>query len=984
MKILVFKRLILTLTIFTLIAVPALSSDGGNSVQESEKLNLAIIWHQHQPMYKNSSTGKYELPWVRVHAVQEYYDSPLILNAHKEINVTYNLVPSLIEQIEDYSTITNAEKEKGGPYKYIGASDPHLTLALTPPKELTQEERKQIEEEFFWLNPYPLDDDNDDPYYSARYAELRELSGKRDLTNQEITDLTGLFFLWQISPRLHEKYDLLDLRGRRHYTRGDVIKLIEAQRKICREVLSLYKTAEKEGSEIITSPYYHPILPLLMNEGWNEVEKRSWETDTSLQLDLAVEKYKEIFDHHPAGLWPPEQAVSQNVIAPVVESGFNWLVTDETVLNKTTGETVDIYGRTLPYKIKSQQGTINVIFRDSDLSDKIGFSYGNKPTTDTVSDFIEKLKEIKNKLANPQSHLLTVALDGENWMFMAEYPNNGRSFLDKLYDRLEEAQWVNTVTPSDFLAELDHEPKTLGNLATGSWNGDLSTWRGEPEEDKAWRRLIEARKTELTRESGPDRSSSVLAGEGSDWFWWYGTDQDSGNDQTFDSLFKNHLINTYLNSGVKPEEIPRALFVKEVPPKSGTLGEVDVEVDGELTEGEDWSSSLIYKVSGDEYFDKVHVGYKPDALFIRLDTDRPARNLIGKDVSVCLYLTGENEANARTRYGKEELGFAPSQIIALHLEDVEPDGTWNVFRYESDGKGHWDFSSDIGTLDRRLAGVNEVIEFKFPLESIRVKPEENFIFRLSIEKRKSNTQISLIPDKPVRTKIPKPVSGDEIVSISDPSGDDYGPGNYTYPEDSVFDINGLFDLERYKIYDAGGKWIFTFDFGAMTNPWSAPLGFSHQLINLYLDLKPEGRTETYKEGANVGFPTDGGWDYFLKVAGWPGYGRELVTADGEKYKIDVSSDKKKNRVIASVLKDLLPSITGGHYLMVFSQDGYGKNHIRGVQKEPSTWQGGGNPAPSIGPNVYDYLAPDGEQKEILGSYDEEFEKFAGLRPYIIE
>ncbi|MBS3813309.1 hypothetical protein KGY64_05745, partial [Candidatus Bipolaricaulota bacterium] len=130
-----------------------------------EPLNLAIIWHQHQPLYKNAATEFYELPWARVHAAQEYYDSPLILTGHPDIRVTYNLVPSLIDQIEDYGEITSEERDKGGTYNFIGATDPHLELALANPAELTEEERETIEEEFFWINPYPLDDDGDDPYF---------------------------------------------------------------------------------------------------------------------------------------------------------------------------------------------------------------------------------------------------------------------------------------------------------------------------------------------------------------------------------------------------------------------------------------------------------------------------------------------------------------------------------------------------------------------------------------------------------------------------------------------------------------------------------------------------------------------------------------------------------------------------------------------------------------------------------------------------
>ncbi len=973
-----FLKATVTVLFFFLVVVFFLPNNA--SAEESRKLNLAIIWHQHQPLYKDTATGTYRLPWARVHAVQEYFDSPLILNEYPGIDVTFNLVPSLIDQIADYGEISNEEMKRGGVFEYIGASDPHLELALTPPGQLTEEERKKIEEEFFWLNPYPLDDDGDDPYYSARYSELKSLSEKRALTDEEITDLAALFFLWQISPRLHEEYGLASLRERKNYSREDVIRVIEAQRRICADLLEYYKKADANGSEIITSPYYHPILPLLMSDGWEGVDKDPWEEDTLVQLREGVKRYEEVFDHKPSGLWPPETAVSQAIVGPVAEAGYTWFVSDESVLEKSRGKTVDLAELTRPYHVISQARKVNVIFREPDLSNKIGLSYGNKPTEYAVNDLLNRLKEIYDELDNPDEHLLTIALDGENWMFMAEYPNNGRSFLELLYKKLGDADWINTTTPEKYLDERQEEPKVIHDLATGSWAGDLTTWRGEPEEDRAWRWLIDARRVERASEEGPKSSKALQAAEGSDWFWWYGTDQDSGNDETFDGLFKTHLINVYRRSGTSKENIPQALFVEKVPPVTGTPGKVSPEVDGTVTGEDEWKESLNYQID-DNMFKTVRIGYGPNNFFVRVDTRKPSRELIGEDVSICLYFTGEKSANSKTNYGSSPLGFGASQIVALHLEDVGEDGKWNVFRYEADGSGGWKFASDISDLERRKAAVDEIVEVQFPLETVGIEPEENFFLRLGIERRGTGKTIRLVPEKPVRMKIPKPISGQKVVSLADPVGDDVGPGTYTYPNAPVFDQDGLFDLRKYEIYDAGNRWVMTFDFGAMTNPWAAPYGFSHQLINLYLDVEDGGRTETYKQGANVKFPPEYGWDYFIKVTGWPDYGRELVTAEGDEFKVDVSSDPKKNRVIVEVPKELVPKVRGGGYLLILSQDGYGRDHIRDVREESSTWQGGGSPEPSLAPNVYDYLDPDGDQKAILGNYDANENEFVTLRPY---
>ncbi len=68
----------------------------------SQPIYLAIIWHMHQPYYKDLVTGEYVLPWVRLHGIKDYYDMVAVLDKAPNMKVTFNLVPSLIEQIEDY------------------------------------------------------------------------------------------------------------------------------------------------------------------------------------------------------------------------------------------------------------------------------------------------------------------------------------------------------------------------------------------------------------------------------------------------------------------------------------------------------------------------------------------------------------------------------------------------------------------------------------------------------------------------------------------------------------------------------------------------------------------------------------------------------------------------------------------------------------------------------------------------------------------
>ena len=220
---------------------------GGGGVWAKGPLNLAIIWHQHQPLYWNRLTGEYELPWVRVHAVQEYIDSPRILAEFPSIHVTYNLQPSLLWQLLDYAEITEEERAQGGLYEYIGAVDNHLKWIwklLTDPGSLTPEERGKMQEQFFWINGYMFDRDGDDPYFDARYAWLNTVKNSRPLSDQELLDAAGLFLLWQISPELHQELGITGLRGKEGWTREDMIRVIQAQHQALSQVVDAYRQAQ--------------------------------------------------------------------------------------------------------------------------------------------------------------------------------------------------------------------------------------------------------------------------------------------------------------------------------------------------------------------------------------------------------------------------------------------------------------------------------------------------------------------------------------------------------------------------------------------------------------------------------------------------------------------------------------------------------------------------------------------------------------------
>ncbi len=934
-------------------------------------LNLALVWHQHQPLYWNRLTGEYELPWVRVHGVKEYIDSPRILLEYPGMVVTYNLQPSLLWQLLDYVEITDEERARGGLYEVIGAVDNHLRWTwalLAEPASLPPETRAAMQEQFFWINPYMLRPGG--RYYDPRYAELNVVKGIRALTDEELLDAAGLFLLWQISPELHEELGLGDLRGRSGWTEADLVRVVRAQHEVLARVVGDYRAVAELGTELITSPFYHPILPLLAERGWDE--------DVLAHLSLGQAQHEALFGRRAAGVWPPEQAVSDRAVEVLAEAGFNWTVADEWTLAAALGRTPTRAELTQAWRF----GNIAVFFRDHNLSDKISFAYGNKPTAEAVADFLAEVRRYWEALDRPEEHVLVVALDGENWMFMAGYPDNGREFLRALYRALLESDWINPVTPGSFLARHPARGE-LATIPVGSWAGDLSTWRGEPEEDEAWERLAAARAAVFARDPNPEALRALYAAQGSDWFWWYGDDQDSGTDDLFDWLMKTHLVAAYRRAGYADAEIPPVLSLRLRIPLRANLGEVKPALDGRVTDGAEWAEAVA--VPGTGVIQGVAVAYGEGALVVRVDLDRPARDLIGTDAKVVLYATGKpgERANVVTRHSGDTLGFALVSAVELDLAKVRADGSGYVFRYGADGRGGWRLTSPIRTLLARAARVGEVIEFGVPFEELGVEPGGSLTLAVTLEEK--GELLGQAPTRPLWARIPTLIQGVEVWAVADPAGDDHGPGTYVYPLNKVFaEAPGLFDLLRYALYDAGDRWQLAFDFPSLPNPWNGPHGFSHPILYLYFDVAPGGKTEAHEEGkaAQVAFDPDHPWDYFLKVAGWPGYGRHLWTAAGEgPFLVEVASDPKRGRIIVTIPKALLPSVWGWHYVLVGSQDGYGPNHLRPIGRTPGEWTGGGCPDPLWAPQIYDYLPPQGvSQEELLAGYSAVERRYAVLRP----
>jgi alpha-amylase/alpha-mannosidase (GH57 family) len=530
-------------------------------------LYVAFIWHQHQPLYKSrsnvfASEGQYRLPWVRLHGTKDYLDLVLLLEKYPKLHQTVNLVPSLILQIEDYVAGT--------------ALDPYLKTTLTPVSQLGRDQKEFIVEHFFDANHRTLIDPH--PRYSELYGQ-RQDRGRgwclENWTEQDYSDLLAWHNLAWIDPLFWDDPDVAGwLEKGRGFDLSDRQRIIAKHREILSRIIPQHHKMQQSGQlEVTTTPYTHPILPLLADTDSGRVavpqmtlpqQRFQYPEDISRHLSKAWEMYEERFLQSPRGLWPSEQSVSPAMLPYVAKQGFQWLVSDEAVLGWTlkhffnrdeTGNVYDPEKLYRPYRLETAAGDLSIVFRDHRLSDLIGFTYSSMEPKKASSDLVGHLEAIARSLKSngttlEKPWLVTIALDGENcWEF---YPQDGKPFLETLYQTLSNHKDIQLVTVSEF---LEQHPATetipTQNLHSGSWvDGSFTTWIGDPAKNRAWDLLTAARDTlarhpEATEETNPEAWEALYAAEGSDWFWWFGEGHSSNQDAMFDQLFREHLAALY-------------------------------------------------------------------------------------------------------------------------------------------------------------------------------------------------------------------------------------------------------------------------------------------------------------------------------------------------------------------------------------------------------------------------------------------------------
>ena len=660
---------------------------------------VAILWHMHQPFYQDLVTGEHILPWVRLHGLKDYYGMVAILREFPAVRATFNLVPSLLVQLQAF-----AEER---------AHDRHLELGVKPAEALTDEERAFCLEEFFhahWptmIDRYP------------RYAELldkrgRDASGlaaRLQVAQFSTADMRDLQ-VWHKLVWLDPSYLDGDPRAgallakRRNFTEDDKAALRILELELLRRIIPEYRDAADRGQvELSTSPFYHPILPLLCDTDIHlrthphsrmPRERFRHPEDAAEQLARAVDLHTRLFGRRPIGVWPSEGSVSDAIVPLVAAAGFQWMATDEEILAHSLGRTFSRDGTGQieqpealykPYVVgASAQSQIACGFRDHTLSDLIGFQYAAWNPDVAAEDFVKRLVNAGRRYAartGGQEATIAVILDGENaW---EHYAGQGRPFLRALYGRLASHAELRTVTMSEACRSASER---LPSIFSGSWiNGDFYIWIGHADDHRAWSQLAEARRALETAAPGLPAAAverareEILIAEGSDWFWWYGDDHSSSHDLAFDDLFRRHVRNVY-RALEKP--IPEELFVTNIttePPEvdvSLPSGFIRPVIDGHLTSYFEWvgagcveavsTASAMHQVSErGPGLTLIEFGFDLQHLYVRVDASEPMQRLLQPDMELSLNFL--KPAGARVTVGVQDEA-AVGRLVLRNAEGV--------------------------------------------------------------------------------------------------------------------------------------------------------------------------------------------------------------------------------------------------------------------------------------------------------------------------
>lgn len=525
----------------------------------------------HQPEYRNLQTGEFQLPWTYLHVIKDYVDMVAHLEAVPNAKAVVNFAPILLEQIEDYAKQVNCFL-----HDHIEMKDPLLAALATSAIPANIDDRQELISNCMRANRERQID---------RYPAFKNLVQMAEWVQSHADTMQYInaqfiddFLVWYHLAWMGETVKLSDARiqrliaKERNFTLHDRLEIIEVIGELLSTVICRYKSLATKGRiELSVTPYAHPIIPLLLDiKSTHEAmpgaplpeldtypggeERAKW------HIKQGLVTFKRFFGFIPEGCWPAEGAISTPTLKIIQEAGFSWTATGGQVLHNSlslSGLGSDI-GVHHPFQVKGTK--IPCFFRDDGLSDLIGFKYSKWHADDAVNDMIHHLETIAKNESDDS--VVSIIMDGENaWEY---YPDNAYHFLSAFYQRLANHSDIELTTFSECLA-AQVTVKELPKLMAGSWvYGTFSTWIGDPDKNRGWDMLGDAKWAfDKVRATGRLSKMQVMEAEfqlavceGSDWFWWFGDYNPGQAVSSFEKQFRLNLANLYSILG---EEVPAYL-----------------------------------------------------------------------------------------------------------------------------------------------------------------------------------------------------------------------------------------------------------------------------------------------------------------------------------------------------------------------------------------------------------------------------------------
>ena len=523
-------------------------------------MSVVLCWHMHQPEYRDLRSGRVHLPWTYLHATKDYVDMAAHLEAVPEARAVVNFAPILLEQLEDYVHQIGAYLQGHGVIK-----DPLLAELAEPALPGNAQARLRLMQDCLRANRERMIDRYQPYQRLATMAEWYESHPQSLIyaSNQFLADLLVWYHIsWMAESVQRSDERLQRLRDKAHnFSLHDRRELLQIVLEQMQSIIPRYKELAARGQvELSMSPYAHPIIPLMLDmesarEAMPEVhlpivtQYPGGEERANWHLHKGLETFERVFGQRPAGLWPSEGGVSQQALALFAEHGFSWVASGGTVLHNSH----DATSKACSHRVyRFGEVALDCFFRDDGLSDLIGFSYSDWHAKDAVANLIGHMENIAKACPDRNDCLIVIILDGENaWEY---YPENGYYFLDELYRGVADHPGLELTTFEQFQAEKTPNPAHEGHLTAGSWvYGTFSTWIGDPDKNRGWEILVEAKRTfdeqlaagKLSAEEIAAAEQQLAICEGSDWFWWFGDYNPSATVNQFDQLFRMHLSNLY-------------------------------------------------------------------------------------------------------------------------------------------------------------------------------------------------------------------------------------------------------------------------------------------------------------------------------------------------------------------------------------------------------------------------------------------------------